>query len=82
MSHDTRVKFPKLCCHKPSGRAYVMARGADGSRKAVYLGRWGTPEASAEWVPASLRRCYSPWPGGADIKPRCGSWLTVTAPVH
>lgn len=43
-------RTPKLCHHRPSGRAYVTDPA---TRKEVYLGRWGTPEAEqayARWL--------------------------------
>ncbi len=37
-------KVPKYCLHKPAGRAYVRV-----SRKAIYLGEYGSPESHAAY---------------------------------
>jgi hypothetical protein len=42
-----RSVIPKLCFHKPSNQAYVYVREADGRRKPVYLGEWGSAKAEA-----------------------------------
>ena len=38
------MRIPKLCHHKPSGRAYVRV-----DRKCKYLGVWGSPETEAAY---------------------------------
>ncbi len=46
-----RSTLPKLCLHKPSGRAVVFIR-----RRPVYLGAWGSPEAQAAYgkIPSDI----------------------------
>lgn len=43
------LRFPKLCRHKSSNRAYVVVRLANGEREYRYLGRWGSDEAKREY---------------------------------
>src|SRR5262245_27080859 len=40
----SRVRVPGIQHHKASGQAKVRLRGRD-----IYLGKWGTPEAEAEY---------------------------------
>jgi hypothetical protein len=64
-------RVPKMCHHRPSGRAYVTDPA---SRRQVPLGRWGTPEAEAaygRWVAEFLSR-----PAGVPA-PRPGAAVTV-----
>jgi integrase len=44
-----RSSFPALRHHRPSGQAVVTVRTAVGSRKDIYCGPWGSPEARAEY---------------------------------
>ncbi|WP_168219295.1 tyrosine-type recombinase/integrase [Limnoglobus roseus] len=50
MAHSSPVKFPDLLHHKPSGRAYVMARTGSGKRKPIYLGVHGSEESRKEYA--------------------------------
>jgi integrase len=38
------VRYPKMCLHKKSGRAYVTVSG-----RQIYLGDWGSDEAKTEY---------------------------------
>lgn len=44
-----RSLLPTLRHHKPTSRAVVTVRLADGATKDLYLGRWGTPASRAEY---------------------------------
>lgn len=44
-----RKNLPTYQCHKPSGRAVVYLRRADGTRYPKYLGPYGSPESHEEY---------------------------------
>jgi hypothetical protein len=44
-----KLKPPALSLHKPSGRAFVMARDENGKRRMIYLGKHGTAEAERNY---------------------------------
>jgi len=61
------TRIPKLCLHKPSGRAYFRIKD-----ECVYVGKYGTPEAQkeyerrvAEWLAAG--RQSNPPPSGSAL---------------
>ena len=49
MTKPRKLKPPALSLHKPSGRAFVMARDASGKRRMIYLGKHGTAEAERNY---------------------------------
>jgi integrase len=52
--------FPQMCHHKSSGRAFVVVTEADGKRRQVYLGPWGSEEAKREYDRVIARLAASP----------------------
>jgi len=52
-----RAAVPTYCHHKPSNQAFVRVRTAEGSRKVIYLGVYGTDTSRKEYerVLATLR---------------------------
>jgi len=44
-----RAAIRAYCHHKPSNQAFVRVRTANGSRKAIYLGVYGTPASRQEY---------------------------------
>lgn len=59
---------PSLLLHKKSGRAYVMGRDADGDRRAVFLGEYGSPEAQRAYQ-RFLSDFYAGRPAGKPKPP-------------
>lgn len=59
MKHSAPT-FPRLRHHKPSGRAVVTVRAIDGSRKDMYLGPWGSKEATEEYNRLIARLAAAP----------------------
>lgn len=61
---------PSYLHHKPSGQAYCTIREADGSRRTVYLGAYGTEASRAEYARVIGGHKPTPAPSGrADVAP-------------
>src|SRR5438309_2236016 len=50
---------PSYSLHKPTGQAYVRLPDGNGSRRVIYLGKYGSPDSQAEYqrVLAEMRVC-------------------------